>query len=97
MTNIFYVNGYRKGFAIRQCLCKFFYIDTYKSKFEKNPLTALADRLYMKFVFILIVIFCLRSEKSDFVKVISLSILSDIVFHVSILIRAVASTLYKRL
>lgn len=55
MTNIFYVNGYRKGFAIRQCLCKFFYIDTYKSKFEKKkPLTALADRLYMKFVFILI-------------------------------------------
>lgn len=36
MTNIFYVNGYRKGFAIRQCLCKFFYIDTYKSKFEKK-------------------------------------------------------------
>lgn len=34
MTNIFYVNGYRKGFAIRQCLCKF--LDTYKSKFEKK-------------------------------------------------------------
>lgn len=38
----------------------------------------------------------LRSEKSDFVKVISISILSDKVINVSILIRAVASTLYKQ-
>lgn len=53
MTNIFYVNGYRKGFVIRQCICKFF-LDTYQSKFEIKTLTALADRLYMKFVFILI-------------------------------------------